>query len=59
MVSKCGISPDRMGAPKCGVTIRWKPMALEVKEFTRGKTKEIVYPIHFKGAAGTTAEQRQ
>lgn len=42
-----------MGAPKCGVMIRWKPVAWEMKGFTRGRTKKIeVYGLHLKEAAG-------
>ena len=33
-------------------------MALEVKEFTQGRTKEIVYGTHHKEAAGRTVEKR-
>ena len=53
------VSLDQMGAPKYEVTIGWKLVAQEVKELTRGRTKEVeVYWIYQKGVMGRTAEKR-
>lgn len=35
-----GVPLDQTGAPKCGVSIGWKSVVQEVKEFSRGRTKE-------------------
>lgn len=53
------MSSDQMGAPRCGTTTGWKPVALALEELTQQRTKEIeVYRRHHKVAGGKTAEER-
>ena len=60
-VCVCVWSLNQMGggAPNTGDSIWWRLVALVVKEFTQGSTKEVeVYCTHLKGVAGRTARKR-
>lgn len=61
VVFKWGVCPNQMGAPKCGVMIRWKSAAWEVKgliRFTWGRTEDRSLLNTPQGSSGPTARER-
>ena len=58
----CGVSPDWIGAPKCGAMIEWKPVAQVVKRLHLRQNKRDRSLLNIlRGSSGQnsrTAEER-